>query len=382
MAGHVPVFTDSALALRLRRPLGPAFTYGVTALVPQVKPADLVGRGRGYPPATLPDTMLPFPAAASVAGATAQEQWLAAMNDTPADREWRGLYQLNRQIVRAATDPYQITLRIEQYLRSHYTYSLTPPPTRYRSPYAAFLFDTRTGYCQHFAGAMAVLVRFNGIPARVAVGFTTGALVGQRHLRRRQDRCPRLGRGLLPRHRLGDASTPHRAAACPAPARRRRTPASSIPFARTASRAARPPPAPRRRNCRACSQGANAKKPNAGYAVRDRTLDHAGLAALGPGIRRRPAGLAVRPSRRAPQGSAPRRRRTAACAPRSLWSTPSSTTTGSACRASQTLEETARLLKEYLGLDATSLTDRAQAVLFGGRAADEQRSGRHGRVPP
>ena len=39
---------------------------------------------------------------------------------------------------------------------------------------------------------------------------------------------------------------------------------------------------------------------------------------------------------------------------------------------SQTLEETAKLLKEYLGLDATSLTDRAQAVLFGGRVADEQ----------
>ena len=178
-APRLPVFTDSELALRLRRPVGPAFTYALTAVVPQAKPADLVGRGRDYPQDVLPDTALPFPAAASVTGATAQEQWRAMMNDTPADREWRDLYQLDRQIVRAATDPYQVTLRIEQYLRSNYIYSLTPPPTRYQSPYAAFLFDTKTGYCQHFAGAMAALVRFNGIPARVAVGFTTGALVAK-----------------------------------------------------------------------------------------------------------------------------------------------------------------------------------------------------------
>ena len=61
-----------------------------------------------------------------------------------------------------------------QYLRTNYDYSLRPPATGYDSPYAEFLFATRTGYCQHFAGAMAALLRFNGIPARVVVGFTAG----------------------------------------------------------------------------------------------------------------------------------------------------------------------------------------------------------------
>ena len=31
--------------------------------------------------------------------------------------------------------------------------------------------DGRTGYCEQFASAMAVLARILGIPARVAVGF-------------------------------------------------------------------------------------------------------------------------------------------------------------------------------------------------------------------
>jgi len=140
------------------------------ALVPQVKPADLVGRGRDYPPDILPDTTLPFPAATSVTGTTAQGRWRAAMDDTPADREWRDLYQLNRQIVRTATDPYQITLRIEQYLRST---TPTRSPARDSLPVAVrgLLFDTKTGYCQHFAGAMAALVRFNGSP----LGWRSGS---------------------------------------------------------------------------------------------------------------------------------------------------------------------------------------------------------------
>ena len=32
----------------------------------------------------------------------------------------------------------------------------------------------RRGYCQHFAGAMALMLRYLGIPARVAAGFTSG----------------------------------------------------------------------------------------------------------------------------------------------------------------------------------------------------------------
>jgi hypothetical protein len=38
-----------------------------------------------------------------------------------------------------------------------------------------FLLRTHAGYCQHFAGAAALLLRLAGVPARVVVGFATGA---------------------------------------------------------------------------------------------------------------------------------------------------------------------------------------------------------------
>ncbi|HTO24763.1 MAG TPA: transglutaminase-like domain-containing protein, partial [Gaiellaceae bacterium] len=34
--------------------------------------------------------------------------------------------------------------------------------------------ETREGYCQYFAGAMALMLRYLGVPARVAVGFSSG----------------------------------------------------------------------------------------------------------------------------------------------------------------------------------------------------------------
>jgi hypothetical protein len=41
-------------------------------------------------------------------------------------------------------------------------------------PLVGFVVDTRSGYCQHFAGAMALMLRLLGIPSRVAAGFVPG----------------------------------------------------------------------------------------------------------------------------------------------------------------------------------------------------------------
>ena len=38
-----------------------------------------------------------------------------------------------------------------------------------------FLFDAKSGYCQQFSGAMALLLRMGGVPARVSTGFTSGS---------------------------------------------------------------------------------------------------------------------------------------------------------------------------------------------------------------
>ena len=172
---EIPLRMNDSGALRVSSALGPTLRYSLSVVVPDVTPADLVALGADYSGEIDTYLTLPFKRRADIDGPDEQASWQSMMNDMKPDGwEWADLYALNERILRGATDPYQITLRIERYLRQFYTYSLTPPATEYSSPYAAFLFDGRSGYCQHFAGAMALLLRYNGIPSRVAVGFISG----------------------------------------------------------------------------------------------------------------------------------------------------------------------------------------------------------------
>ncbi len=83
-------------------------------------------------------------------------------------------YALARRLARHAPTPYAFVRSVMRYLARGYSYSETPPPSTY--PLLTFLFNDRVGYCQQFAGAMALLLRMGGVPARVAAGFTQGSL--------------------------------------------------------------------------------------------------------------------------------------------------------------------------------------------------------------
>jgi hypothetical protein len=164
-------------SLHVVNALGPSLDYTINAVIPKVTPASLVGLGSDYPEAVQHYLDLPFPRASQVEGPDGDAAWRATLADSAPDGwQWADLYSLNQRIVGDATDPYEIALRLEKYLRQSFDYTLQPPESEYPSPYAAFLFDTHAGYCQHFAGSMAMLLRFNGVPARVAVGFATGDL--------------------------------------------------------------------------------------------------------------------------------------------------------------------------------------------------------------
>ena len=54
-----------------------------------------------------------------------------------------------------------------------YVYTLQPPLLG-RDSVDAFLFDTRRGFCEHFASAFVVMMREAGIPARVVTGYQGG----------------------------------------------------------------------------------------------------------------------------------------------------------------------------------------------------------------
>jgi hypothetical protein len=77
-------------------------------------------------------------------------------------------------VTAGAETPYDKALALESYLRQ-FRYSTRvkqPPPDRDWVDY--MLFDSKEGYCDYYAAAMAVLLRSVGVPARVASGFAPG----------------------------------------------------------------------------------------------------------------------------------------------------------------------------------------------------------------
>jgi hypothetical protein len=84
-----------------------------------------------------------------------------------------------RRLAAAVTEdgetPLAKAMALQEHLRQHYTYSLTPPPVpETAEPVDFFLFESRTGYSQHFAQALTVLARAAGLPARLATGYSPG----------------------------------------------------------------------------------------------------------------------------------------------------------------------------------------------------------------
>jgi len=166
-------------------------TYSVQVYTPHPGPARLARAGTNYPlgleqsdltlilpqspgVAAAAQTVL-FPAFGSHGAPRDQSEpdradGTAAISDSP----YAQVYALAQRLARGARTPYAYAERIMNYLAGNgYSYDEYPPPTPY--PLATFLLLNRIGYCQQFAGSMALLLRMGGVPARVATGFTTGA---------------------------------------------------------------------------------------------------------------------------------------------------------------------------------------------------------------
>ncbi len=70
--------------------------------------------------------------------------------------------------------PLARALRIQRHLQRDFKYALDGPEHPARDPLSDFLFVRKQGYCEYFASAMAVMLRAEGIPSRVATGFQSG----------------------------------------------------------------------------------------------------------------------------------------------------------------------------------------------------------------
>ncbi|MGH2889028.1 MAG: transglutaminase domain-containing protein, partial [Solirubrobacteraceae bacterium] len=169
-------------------PLGPGATYAVSVYTPHPTARQLQHSGDDYPVSLLGDYLMLGIPTRPVAGRSAAMQilfqpfhqagypWFVQGGNLNATRlllasPYARAYRLARRLEARARTPYDFVTAVQRYI-SAAAYNEDPPASRW--PLETFLFDQREGYCQQFSGAMAMLLRMGGIPARVAAGFTPG----------------------------------------------------------------------------------------------------------------------------------------------------------------------------------------------------------------
>ncbi len=111
-------------------------------------------------------------------GTPRRDEWVeSVIGDWRVPGAYRALYHKARAVVGRAETQYGAVVALESWFRDsgRFIYDQHPPGTPGLPPLVGFVIQTHRGYCQHFAGAMALMLRYLGIPARVAVGFTSGS---------------------------------------------------------------------------------------------------------------------------------------------------------------------------------------------------------------
>ncbi len=83
----------------------------------------------------------------------------------PSAHELRARHQDDRAVMQAV---------LTRFRNEKFFYTLTPPLLGKDDPVDEFLFETRSGFCEHYSSAFAVLMRAAGIPARIVTGYQGG----------------------------------------------------------------------------------------------------------------------------------------------------------------------------------------------------------------
>jgi transglutaminase-like putative cysteine protease len=160
------------------RPLRRGEAYTVWSYAPRPTPRQLAAAPARYPGAAdryveLESARFPW---FGVAGRAAQVDRVFRDDRYLALRAYEPLWEEARRLTAGARSPYEATLVLERWFRARggFRYEEHPPASASNPPLVDFVEVTRAGYCQHYAGAMALMLRTLGVPARVAVGFTAG----------------------------------------------------------------------------------------------------------------------------------------------------------------------------------------------------------------
>ena len=98
---------------------------------------------------------------------------LDANLDLPDDYNPRTLQFAKELKQRTSSDPQRVQEILNWLHRESFSYTLEPPLLG-RDSVDEFLFGTRAGFCEHYAGSFVVLMRAMQIPARVVTGYQGG----------------------------------------------------------------------------------------------------------------------------------------------------------------------------------------------------------------
>lgn len=82
---------------------------------------------------------------------------------------------LAEQLTAGLTNPYDKAIAVRDYLRANITYNdqIAAPPDGI-DPVHYILFGLREAYCTYYASAMAIMLRSQGVPARLVSGYALG----------------------------------------------------------------------------------------------------------------------------------------------------------------------------------------------------------------
>ncbi|MGG4393295.1 transglutaminaseTgpA domain-containing protein [Paenibacillus thiaminolyticus] len=96
------------------------------------------------------------------------------------DRFPERVADLARSLTEGETNNYDKAKKIEQYLRTQFTYTNVPNISKRTSDdfVDGFLFEIKEGYCDYFSTSMAVMLRSVGVPTRWVKGYAPGAREG------------------------------------------------------------------------------------------------------------------------------------------------------------------------------------------------------------
>jgi protein-glutamine gamma-glutamyltransferase len=177
-------------------PLEKGDSYEIETYAPDPTQAQMRAAVPGYPDDLVRYTAMELPAPGTSAISGVGRLGDAARDDSEGTRVFAGLrgdpnsgdrnadellrnsryvrtYELARRITDGESNGYDAVKAVEGYLQRNYVYSERVPSADL--PLEDFLFREEAGYCQQFSGAMALMLRMVGIPARVVAGFSPGS---------------------------------------------------------------------------------------------------------------------------------------------------------------------------------------------------------------